>query len=83
MPHKAIKTQVKICPSQQIISGQNDFPHDYAVFLLFGVLLQCCCIFLAIQYVLKDIFLLIHNIYTTYKSILYIILYNGIIYYPI
>lgn len=32
MPHKAIKTQVKICPSQQIISGQNDFPHDYAVF---------------------------------------------------
>lgn len=83
MPHKAIKTQVKICPSQQIISGQNDFPHDYAVFLLFGVLLQCCSIFLAIQYVLKDIFLLIHNIYTTYKSILYIILYNSIIYYPI
>ena len=54
MSHKAIKAQVKICPSQQIISGQNDFPHDYAVFLLFGVLLQCCSILLAIQYFLKS-----------------------------
>lgn len=53
MSHKAIETQVKIRPSQRIISGQNDFPRDYAVFLSFGVLLQCCSIFLAIQYVLK------------------------------